>query len=172
VHVFLCWCVCLCVFVCVCVCVCVPSICVRENLYLHFLNFVCVCACNKEAVVTLPPRSTRTIQPAVAGCRFVGCSVVSGRSLRSRAVAGVSQQSVHIKSCSRVGGIVEDMCYARWNYHLTDGDRSTLTIRSPSFPRRCLSLSSSSPLSPLQCCPSHGLHIHSHGSRGPQTENP
>jgi hypothetical protein len=26
----------------------VPSICVRENLYLHFLNFVCVCACNRE----------------------------------------------------------------------------------------------------------------------------
>ena len=24
-----------------------PSICVRENLYLHFLNFV-VCACNRE----------------------------------------------------------------------------------------------------------------------------
>ena len=29
-------------------CVCVPSICVRENLYLHFLNFVCVCACNRK----------------------------------------------------------------------------------------------------------------------------
>ena len=41
------------------------------------------------AVVTLPPRSTA---PAVAGCRLVGCSVVSGRSLRSRAVAGVSQR--------------------------------------------------------------------------------
>ena len=26
-----------------CVFVCVPSIYVRENLYLHFLNFVCVC---------------------------------------------------------------------------------------------------------------------------------
>ncbi len=39
------------------------------------------------AVVTLPPRSTA---PAVAGgCRLVGCSVVSRRPLRSRAVAGV-----------------------------------------------------------------------------------
>ena len=37
------------------------------------------------AVVTLPPRSTA---PTVAGCRLVGCSVVSGRPLRSRAVAG------------------------------------------------------------------------------------
>jgi hypothetical protein len=34
--------------VCVCVCVCRLSICVRENLYLHFLNFVCACACNRE----------------------------------------------------------------------------------------------------------------------------
>jgi hypothetical protein len=25
-----------------------PSICVRENLYLHFLNSVCVCVCNRE----------------------------------------------------------------------------------------------------------------------------
>jgi hypothetical protein len=33
---FLCW--------CLRVCVCVPSICVRENLSLHLLNFVCVCA--------------------------------------------------------------------------------------------------------------------------------
>jgi hypothetical protein len=41
------------------------------------------------AVVTLPPRSTA---PAVAGCRLVGCSVVSGRPMRSRAVAGVSQR--------------------------------------------------------------------------------
>jgi hypothetical protein len=40
------------------------------------------------AVVTLQPRSTA---PAVAGCRLVGCSVVSGLPLRSRAVAGVSQ---------------------------------------------------------------------------------
>ena len=39
------------------------------------------------AVVTLPTRSTA---PTVAGCRLVGCSVVSGRPLRSRAVAGVS----------------------------------------------------------------------------------
>jgi hypothetical protein len=28
----------------------------------------------------------------VAGCRLVGCSVVSGQPLRSRAVAGVSQR--------------------------------------------------------------------------------
>ena len=41
------------------------------------------------AVVTLSPRSTA---PVVAGCRLVDCSVVSGRSLRSRAVAGVSQR--------------------------------------------------------------------------------
>jgi hypothetical protein len=41
------------------------------------------------AVVTLPPRSTA---PTVAGCRLVGCSVVRGRPLRSRAVAGVSLQ--------------------------------------------------------------------------------
>ncbi len=33
------------------------------------------------------PRSTA---PTVAGCRLVGCSVVSGLPLRSRAVAGVS----------------------------------------------------------------------------------
>jgi hypothetical protein len=39
------------------------------------------------AVVTLPPRSTA---PTVAGCRLVGCSVVSGLPLRSRVVAGVS----------------------------------------------------------------------------------
>jgi hypothetical protein len=25
-----------------------PSICVRENLYLHFLNFVCVCVCVQQ----------------------------------------------------------------------------------------------------------------------------
>jgi hypothetical protein len=38
------------VFACVCVChgVCVPSICVRENLYLHFLNFVTVCVCVQQ----------------------------------------------------------------------------------------------------------------------------
>jgi hypothetical protein len=41
------------------------------------------------AVVTLQPRSTA---PAVAGCRLVGYSVVSGLPLRSRAVAGVSQR--------------------------------------------------------------------------------
>jgi hypothetical protein len=39
---------CVYISVLVCVCVCVPSICVRENLYLHFLIFVCVCACNRE----------------------------------------------------------------------------------------------------------------------------
>ena len=33
-----------------------PSICVRENLYLHFLNFVGVCACNREAT---SPTSSR-----------------------------------------------------------------------------------------------------------------
>jgi hypothetical protein len=32
----------------------------------------------------------------VAGCRLVGCSVVSGRPLRSRAVAGVS---LHVCVC-------------------------------------------------------------------------
>ena len=40
------------------------------------------------AVVTLPPRSTA---PTVAGCRLVGCSVVSKRPLRTRAVTGVSK---------------------------------------------------------------------------------
>jgi hypothetical protein len=45
------------------------------------------------AVVTLPPRSTA---PTVAGCRLVGCSVVRGRPLRSRAVAGVSR---HVCIC-------------------------------------------------------------------------
>ncbi len=40
------------------------------------------------AVVTLPPRSTA---PTVFGCRLVCCSVVSGRPLRSRAVAEVSR---------------------------------------------------------------------------------
>jgi len=39
------------------------------------------------AVVTLPPQSTA---PTVAGCCLVGCSVVSGLPLRSRAVTGVS----------------------------------------------------------------------------------
>ena len=45
------WCACVSVlvFVCVCVCVCVCRLCVRENLYLHFLNFVWVCACNCTA---------------------------------------------------------------------------------------------------------------------------
>ena len=33
---------------CVCVRVRATSICVRENLRLHFLIFVCVCACNRE----------------------------------------------------------------------------------------------------------------------------
>jgi hypothetical protein len=45
------------------------------------------------AIVTLPPLSTA---PTVAGCRLVGCSVVSGLSLRSRAVAGVS---LHVCVC-------------------------------------------------------------------------
>ena len=45
------------------------------------------------AVVTLQPRSTA---PTVAGCRLVGCSVVSGLPLRSRAVAGVSR---HVSVC-------------------------------------------------------------------------
>jgi hypothetical protein len=45
------------------------------------------------AVVTLPPRSTT---PTVAGCCLVGCSVVSGRPLRSRAVAGLSR---HVCVC-------------------------------------------------------------------------
>jgi hypothetical protein len=47
------------------------------------LDVVCL------AVVTLQPRST---SPAVAGCRLVGCSVVSGLPLHSRSVAGVSQR--------------------------------------------------------------------------------
>jgi hypothetical protein len=44
---------------------------------------------DRLAVVTLPPRSTA---PSVAGCRLVGCIVVSRGPLRSRAVAGVSQR--------------------------------------------------------------------------------
>jgi hypothetical protein len=40
------------------------------------------------AIVTLPPRSTT---PSVAGCRLVGCIVISRGPLRSRAVAGVFQ---------------------------------------------------------------------------------
>ena len=43
--------------------------------------------------MTLPPRSTA---PTVAGCRLVGCSVISEQPLRSRAVAGVSQ---HVSVC-------------------------------------------------------------------------
>jgi hypothetical protein len=43
-----CACVAVVVFACVCVCARATSICVRENLYLHFLNFVCVRACNRE----------------------------------------------------------------------------------------------------------------------------
>ena len=38
-----CACVPVLVFVCVCLCVRATSICVRENLHLHFLIFVCVC---------------------------------------------------------------------------------------------------------------------------------
>ncbi len=49
--------------------------------------------CRLPPVVTLQPHST---SPTVAGCRLVGCSVVSGRSLRSRAVTGVS---LHICVC-------------------------------------------------------------------------
>ncbi len=41
------------------------------------------------SVGTLPPGYTAQ---AVAGCRLVGWGVVSGRPLRSRAVAGVSQR--------------------------------------------------------------------------------
>ncbi len=37
-----------CVFECVFECACSPSICVRENLYLHFLDFVCMCACVQQ----------------------------------------------------------------------------------------------------------------------------
>ena len=45
-----CACVAVMVFACVCVCARATSICVRarENLYLHFLNFVRLCACNRE----------------------------------------------------------------------------------------------------------------------------
>ena len=45
-----CACVAVLMFVCVCVCAHATSICVRENLYLHFLNLVCVCACNREGI--------------------------------------------------------------------------------------------------------------------------
>ncbi len=50
-------------------------------------HYVVVC----PAVVTLQPRSTA---PTVAGCRLVGCSVVSGLPLHSRTVSGVSLTSV------------------------------------------------------------------------------
>jgi hypothetical protein len=43
-----CTCVAVLVFACECACARATSICVRENLYLHFQNFVCVCACNRE----------------------------------------------------------------------------------------------------------------------------
>jgi hypothetical protein len=36
------------VFACMCLCARATSICVRKNLYLHFLNFVCVSACNRS----------------------------------------------------------------------------------------------------------------------------
>ena len=38
-----CACVAVLVFACECVFARATSICVRENLHLHFLNFVCVC---------------------------------------------------------------------------------------------------------------------------------
>jgi len=38
-----CACVAELMFACVCVCAGAPSICLRETLYLHFLNLVCVC---------------------------------------------------------------------------------------------------------------------------------
>jgi hypothetical protein len=41
------------------------------------------------AVVTLPSRSTT---PVVAGCQWVGCSLVSRLPIRSRAVTGVSHR--------------------------------------------------------------------------------
>jgi hypothetical protein len=43
-----CACVAVLAFACEYVCARATSICVGENLYLHFLNFVCVCACNRE----------------------------------------------------------------------------------------------------------------------------
>ena len=46
-----------------------------------------VTGCRCLAIVTLQPRS---MVPAVTGCRLVVCSVVIGRTLRSRAMAGVS----------------------------------------------------------------------------------
>ena len=53
------------------------------------------------AIVTLPPRSTA---PTVAGCRLVGCSVVSGRPLRSR---GVEEVSLHV--CVSLGPVLAPM---------------------------------------------------------------
>ena len=43
-----CACVAVLVFACVCMRARTTSICVRENLHLHFLIFVCVFACNRE----------------------------------------------------------------------------------------------------------------------------
>ena len=59
------------------------------------LQPVAVLVVVRRAIVTLPPRSTA---PAVAGCRLVGCSVVSELPLRSCAVAVVSQR-VRVGPC-------------------------------------------------------------------------
>jgi hypothetical protein len=68
----------------------VPS----PNRYMAFARF-CFCKNNKRTIiiVTLQPSST---SPTVAGCRLVGCSVVSGLPLHSGTVAGVLQ---HVCVC-------------------------------------------------------------------------
>ena len=50
---------------------------------------ICIVSCLSAEQACVPA-------PTVAGCRLVDCSVVSGRALRSRAVAGVS---LHVCVC-------------------------------------------------------------------------
>jgi len=68
-----------------------------EMCIVSYLSAAAACVCVscstcrrvRLAVVTLQPCST---EPAVAGCRLVVCSGVSGRTLQSHDVTGVSQR--------------------------------------------------------------------------------
>jgi hypothetical protein len=55
------------------------------------------------AILTLPPSSTA---PAVAGCRLVGCSVVSGLPLQSGDVSGVLQRAPPQRDCVCLGPVL------------------------------------------------------------------
>jgi hypothetical protein len=57
------------------------------KVYMELVSYFVSARTNKDIII---------IAPTVAGCRLVGCSVVSGRPLRSRAVAGVSR---HVCVC-------------------------------------------------------------------------